>query len=172
MLACCLVEVVDGNLVQWATTSSTRMAPSRAVAVKSRAPEEDLSLQVRCSDRHTMPDPHARAQSLWRSYVDGTPARMQLCDAFLVFLMATGVFLFLYCVVVTNYPFNAFLAACVRRLSTARCSQQGIHSFASTVGQFVLVASLRMQANPANKTEFGGTSPERYGRVRCGSGAR
>lgn len=50
---------------------------------------------------------------LWRSYLDGTPARLQLCDAFLAFLILTGVLLFAYCVLITNYPFNAFLAACV-----------------------------------------------------------
>ncbi|KAJ6262709.1 hypothetical protein Dda_1265 [Drechslerella dactyloides] len=41
-------------------------------------------------------------------------------------------------------PFNAFLAG-----------------FAATVGQFVLTASLRIQTNPANKSEFSSVSPER-----------
>ena len=35
-------------------------------------------------------------------------------------------------------------------------------SFSSTVGQFVLVASLRSQVNPENKDEFKDVSPERY----------
>jgi oligosaccharyltransferase complex subunit epsilon len=34
--------------------------------------------------------------------------------------------------------------------------------FSSTVGQFVLAASLRSQVNPANKDEFKEVSPERY----------
>ena len=41
-------------------------------------------------------------------------------------------------------PFNAFLAG-----------------FSATVGQFVLTASLRIQTNPENKTEFESISPER-----------
>jgi oligosaccharyltransferase complex subunit epsilon len=36
-----------------------------------------------------------------------------------------------------------------------------IYSFASTVGQFVLTASLRSQVNPENKDEFKEVSPER-----------
>lgn len=41
-------------------------------------------------------------------------------------------------------PFNAFLSG-----------------FSATVGQFVLTASLRMQTNPENKTEFESISHER-----------
>lgn len=43
-------------------------------------------------------------------------------------------------------PFNAFLSG-----------------FSATVGQFVLTASLRIQTNPENEGEFGGSiSHERY----------
>lgn len=35
-------------------------------------------------------------------------------------------------------------------------------SFASTVGQFVLTASMRSQVNPENRNEFKDVSPERY----------
>lgn len=58
--------------------------------------------------------------------------------------MLGGIIQFLYCVLVTNYPFNAFLAG-----------------FASCVGQFVLTAALRSQVNPANASEFKEVSPER-----------
>jgi oligosaccharyltransferase complex subunit epsilon len=58
--------------------------------------------------------------------------------------MVSGVVQFLYCILVTNFPFNAFLAG-----------------FASNVGQFVLTASLRLQVNPENKLEFKQVSPER-----------
>ncbi|CAL1702067.1 unnamed protein product [Somion occarium] len=82
--------------------------------------------------------------SLWKAYNDTTSSRLKTVDAFLVFLMLSGVIQFLYCVLVTNFPFNAFLAG-----------------FASTVGQFVLTASLRSQVNPANRAEFKEVSPER-----------
>ena len=45
---------------------------------------------------------------------------------------------------VTKQPFNAFLSG-----------------FGATVGQFVLTASLRIQTNPENKTEFASVSHER-----------
>jgi len=58
--------------------------------------------------------------------------------------MLSGISQFIYCVLVTDYPFNAFLAG-----------------FASSVGQFVLTASLRSQVNPDDKNEFKEVSPER-----------
>ncbi|KAH9843731.1 DAD/Ost2 [Rhodofomes roseus] len=83
-------------------------------------------------------------QSLLRSYNETTLPRLKLIDAFLLFLMLSGIIQFVYCVLVTNFPFNAFLAG-----------------FGSCVGQFVLTASLRSQVNPANRAEFKEVSPER-----------
>ncbi|KAF6762900.1 DAD/Ost2 [Ephemerocybe angulata] len=82
--------------------------------------------------------------SLWKAYSEQTPDRLKFIDAFLFFLMLSGVIQFAYCVLVTTYPYNAFLSG-----------------FASTVGQFVLAASLRSQVNPQNKDEFKEVSPER-----------
>ncbi|KAK9451271.1 DAD family-domain-containing protein [Limtongia smithiae] len=80
----------------------------------------------------------------YKSYVDGTPKRMKLLDCFLAFLVAVGGLQFVYCVLVGNYPFNAFLSG-----------------FAMTIGQFVLAVSLRIQTNPANSSQFEKVSPER-----------
>jgi len=82
--------------------------------------------------------------TLWKSYLHKTPDRLKFVDAFLTFLVLSGVIQFVYCVLVTNFPFNAFLAG-----------------FSSTVGQFVLTASLSAQVNPENRTEFKEVSPER-----------
>jgi len=82
--------------------------------------------------------------ALFRAYSSNTSDRLKFIDAFLVFLILSGVIQFAYCVLVTNFPFNAFLAG-----------------FSSNVGQFVLTASLRAQVNPENKTEFKEVSPER-----------
>ncbi|OJT13173.1 Dolichyl-diphosphooligosaccharide--protein glycosyltransferase subunit dad-1 [Trametes pubescens] len=82
--------------------------------------------------------------TLWNAYNETTSTRLKTIDAFLVFLMLSGIIQFLYCILVTNFPFNAFLAG-----------------FSSCVGQFVLAASLRSQVNPANKNEFKEVSPER-----------
>ncbi|KAG6901885.1 hypothetical protein C0995_007010 [Termitomyces sp. Mi166 len=92
-------------------------------------------------------------QTLWKAYSDHTSDRLKFIDAFLFFLMLSGIAQFLYCILVTDYPFNAFLAG-----------------FASTVGQFVLTASLRSQVNPENKNEFKEISPERaFGDFALGS---
>jgi len=83
-------------------------------------------------------------QSLLKSYNENTSSRLKLIDAFLLFLMLSGIIQFVYCILVTNFPFNAFLSG-----------------FGSCVGQFVLTASLRSQVNPANRAEFKEVSPER-----------
>ncbi|KAF9782791.1 oligosaccharyl transferase epsilon subunit [Thelephora terrestris] len=88
--------------------------------------------------------PASPVESLWKAYSDNTSKRLKFIDSFLVFLMLSGIVQFLYCILVTNFPFNAFLAG-----------------FSSCVGQFVLTASLRSQVNPENKETFKEVSPER-----------
>ncbi|OSX60540.1 hypothetical protein POSPLADRAFT_1047960 [Postia placenta MAD-698-R-SB12] len=83
-------------------------------------------------------------RSLLRAYNENTSSRLKFIDAFLLFLMLSGIIQFVYCILVTNFPFNAFLAG-----------------FGSCVGQFVLTASLRSQVNPVNRAEFKDVSPER-----------
>lgn len=39
--------------------------------------------------------------------------RLKLLDGFQLFLMLSGIAQFLYCIIVTNFPFNAFIAGCV-----------------------------------------------------------
>ena len=67
----------------------------------------------------SVPAIQAAVDSLWKSYNDTTSPRLKLIDAFLVFIMLTGIAQFLYCILVTNYPFNAFLAGCVYMVSAA-----------------------------------------------------
>jgi oligosaccharyltransferase complex subunit epsilon len=98
--------------------------------------------------------------SLWKAYSDNTSSRLKFIDAFLVFLMLSGVMQFLYCILVTNFPFNAFLAGCVCYKLCIGDTQLK-DRFSSCVGQFVLTASLRSQVNPENKDTFKEVSPER-----------
>ncbi|KAF1959219.1 defender against death DAD protein [Byssothecium circinans] len=83
-------------------------------------------------------------QGVWNNYVKKTPQRVKLLDSFMLFLVVVGALQFVYCVIVGNFPFNAFLAG-----------------FSATVGQFVLTASLRIQTNPENKADFASISHER-----------
>ena len=41
--------------------------------------------------------------SIWQKYVDETPQRTKLIDAFMAFLVVAGVLQFVYCVIVGNY---------------------------------------------------------------------
>jgi len=82
--------------------------------------------------------------TLWKNYLDTTPSNLKVIDSFLAFIMISGIVQFAYCVLITTFPYNAFLAA-----------------FASTIGQFVLTASLRTQVNPINRSQFGTISPQR-----------
>lgn len=102
-------------------------------------------------------------QTLWKAYRDGTSDRLKFIDSFLFFLMLSGIVQFAYCVLVSNFPYNAFLAGWVFAFVLIRKSKLTMHttSFSSTVGQFVLAASLRSQVNPDNKDEFKEVSPER-----------
>ena len=59
------------------------------------------------------PAPANAVESLWKAYSDNTSKRLKFIDSFLVFLMLSGVVQFLYCILVTNFPFNAFLAGYV-----------------------------------------------------------
>ncbi|KIS66912.1 dolichyl-diphosphooligosaccharide-protein glycotransferase [Mycosarcoma maydis] len=115
------------------------MPPKGAKASSSAATKSRTSASPSSSSSTQSP-----LSTLYNSYVDNTPKRLKVIDAFLVFLMLSGMIQFLYCALITNFPFNSFIAG-----------------FASTVGQFVLAASLRIQANPENGQTFPKVSPER-----------
>ncbi|XP_061444778.1 dolichyl-diphosphooligosaccharide--protein glycosyltransferase subunit DAD1 [Rhineura floridana] len=77
-------------------------------------------------------------------YSSGTPSRLKVLDAYLLYVMLTGAVQFGYCLGVGTFPFNSFLSG-----------------FISAVGSFILGVCLRIQINPQNKGEFQGISPER-----------
>lgn len=54
-------------------------------------------------------------------YQTTTPRKLKLIDAYLVYVLLTGIVQFAYCLLVGTYPFNSFLSG-----------------FISTVGCFVL----------------------------------
>ncbi|MCJ1334742.1 hypothetical protein MMC09_000007 [Bachmanniomyces sp. S44760] len=126
------------------TTTSSANTPSTPSFSSSSNKLSSTSSSASTSSTSPSQSPQAILEKIWNNYMDKTPQRTKLIDAFLAFLVVVGVLQFLYCIVAGNYPFNAFLAG-----------------FSATIGQFVLTASLRMQSNPENKAEFGGMSQER-----------
>uniref|UniRef100_A0A023FE22 Dolichyl-diphosphooligosaccharide--protein glycosyltransferase subunit DAD1 n=1 Tax=Amblyomma cajennense TaxID=34607 RepID=A0A023FE22_AMBCJ len=77
-------------------------------------------------------------------YTATTPKKMKIIDSYLVYVLLTGVVQFVYCCIVGTFPFNSFLSG-----------------FITCVASFVLGVCLRLQANPQNKSQFFGISPER-----------
>jgi len=54
-------------------------------------------------------------------YQSSTPKKLKLIDAYLVYVLLTGIVQFAYCLLVGTFPFNSFLSG-----------------FISTVGSFIL----------------------------------
>ncbi|PWN53683.1 defender against death DAD protein [Violaceomyces palustris] len=102
------------------------------------------SMPARTKSNRASTSSSSALSTLYSSYRQTTPTKLKLIDSFMAFLVLSGVIQFAYCVLITNFPFNSFIAG-----------------FASTVGQFVLLASLRIQSNPENSSEFPKVSPER-----------
>jgi len=81
---------------------------------------------------------------LYDDYRQKTSNRLKIVDAYLFYILLTGIIQFVYCCMVGTFPFNSFLSG-----------------FICCVGSFVLAAALRIQANPQNKTQFPFISTER-----------
>eukprot|EP01061_Rhynchopus_euleeides_P000557 TRINITY_DN10393_c0_g1_i1.p1 TRINITY_DN10393_c0_g1~~TRINITY_DN10393_c0_g1_i1.p1 ORF type:complete len:116 (+),score=53.12 TRINITY_DN10393_c0_g1_i1:182-529(+) len=77
------------------------------------------------------------------SYQKNTSQRLKICDAFIVFFLLNALTIFLYCVLIGSYPFNAYLSGLF-----------------ANVGMAVFTVCLRMQAAPANKPQFRCSSVE------------
>ncbi|KAJ9157297.1 hypothetical protein NKR23_g633 [Pleurostoma richardsiae] len=121
-----------------ATPSAATTVPGTPAPVTATTPSK--TGRTALNDKSTI---FQIVESVWHHYIDTTPQRTFLIDAFLGFLVVLGIVQFLYCILAGNYPFNAFLSG-----------------FSATVGQFVLTASLRMQTTEENKADFP-FSPER-----------
>ncbi|XP_063699822.1 dolichyl-diphosphooligosaccharide--protein glycosyltransferase subunit DAD1 [Culicoides brevitarsis] len=83
-------------------------------------------------------------QKFYEEYQNKTSKKLKLIDAYLFYILLTGIIQFVYCVLVGTFPFNSFLSG-----------------FISTVSSFILGVCLRLQSNPENKQIFMGISPER-----------
>ncbi|KAK4884163.1 hypothetical protein RN001_000434 [Aquatica leii] len=80
----------------------------------------------------------------YKEYTSKTPKKLKIIDAYLFYIVLTGIVQFGYCLLVGTFPFNSFLSG-----------------FISCVSSFVLAVCLRLQVNPENKNQFHGISPER-----------
>ena len=89
------------------------------------------------SHHHHSSQQQAPATSLYgvvkkfsNEYGLATPKKCKVIDAYLTYILLTGVIQFAYCCLVGTFPFNAFLSG-----------------FISCVGSFVLAVCLRLQVS-------------------------
>ena len=50
-------------------------------------------------------------------YQSNTPKKLKLVDAYLVYILLTGILQFLYCCLVGTFPFNSFLSGFISTIS-------------------------------------------------------
>ncbi|XP_044264180.1 dolichyl-diphosphooligosaccharide--protein glycosyltransferase subunit DAD1 [Tribolium madens] len=91
-----------------------------------------------------MPQVTSVIAKFFNEYNSKTPKKLKCIDAYLLYILLTGIVQFVYCCLVGTFPFNSFLSG-----------------FISCVSSFVLAVCLRLQVNPENKNQFAGISPER-----------
>ena len=80
-------------------------ATSKTQHTTAKMPESLKSVLTKCYDE----------------YVNHTPKKLKMMDAYLAYIMLTGIMQFVYCCLVGTFPFNSFLSG-----------------FISCVGSFVL----------------------------------
>lgn len=88
-------------------------------------------------------------------YVHNTPKKLKLVDAYLVYIVLTGITQFVYCCLVGSFPFNSFLSGFI---STISCFILGGKSIINCqVFQFNAVVCLNFSlfATPSESTEQG-----------------
>ncbi|KAI8869976.1 DAD-domain-containing protein [Ramicandelaber brevisporus] len=133
------------------SSSPSSSSSAAAAAAASTAAKSDKSAEQFVSD------PRILIQRVWTAYIRDTPQKLQLIDAYMVFILITGIAQFVYCVLVGTFPYNAFLAG-----------------FGSTVASFVFAANLRIRTNSANKAAFtvANAEDEENGSDKDGKSAR
>ncbi|XP_042903736.1 dolichyl-diphosphooligosaccharide--protein glycosyltransferase subunit DAD1 [Parasteatoda tepidariorum] len=82
--------------------------------------------------------------TFFKDYRNSTPQKIKIIDAYLFYILLTGIVQFGYCCLVGTFPFNSFLSG-----------------FISCVASFVLGVCLRLQVNSQNSSHFGNITPER-----------
>lgn len=75
-------------------------------------------------------------RTVFKAYNEKTTKSMKVIDAYLLYVLVSGIIQFAYMLLVGTFPFNSFLAA-----------------FLSCVGVFVLSVALRMQINPVSRND-------------------
>jgi oligosaccharyltransferase complex subunit epsilon len=54
----------------------------------------------------------------WSEYLNQTGKRLKIIDAYLLYILLTGIFQFLYCCLVGTFPFNSFLSGFISSVAS------------------------------------------------------
>jgi len=76
---------------------------------------------------------------LVHDYIQVTPKRLKIIDAYLLYVLLTGVVQFLYCCMVGTFPFNSFLSGFI---SCVGCFILAGKNFSNCRSVVVLTATL------------------------------
>ena len=57
-------------------------------------------------------------QKFFSEYVAQTPKKLKIIDAYLAYILLTGVFQFAYCCLVGTFPFNSFLSGFISAVAS------------------------------------------------------
>lgn len=98
-------------------------------------------------------------------YQSNTPKKLKIIDAYLVYILLTGIMQFVYCVLVGTFPFNSFLSGFISCVSCFVLAGEMclvlIFVKIFKLLFWIFLVCLRLQSNPQNKLQFIGISPER-----------
>lgn len=64
-----------------------------------------------------MPHIGAVVSKFYSEYRSKTPKKLKLIDAYLLYIMLTGIVQFIYCMLVGTFPFNSFLSGFISCVS-------------------------------------------------------
>lgn len=103
------------TLCVYRCSEEARLDPIQPTIVMPAKPAKPTRAQLSQSVTPSPPPPPQdnTLLQLWHSYSSTTPAKLKLIDCFLAFLCLSGIGQFGYCLLITSFPFNAFLASFV-----------------------------------------------------------
>lgn len=74
-------------------------------------------------------------KKFYDEYINNTPKKLKLIDAYLFYIVLTGVIQFMYCCLVGTFPFNSFLAGFISTVScfvlAGKCSRNATNQYKS-----------------------------------------
>lgn len=109
-----------------------------------------------------MPAVTAVLSKFYNEYTNKTPKKLKIIDAYLLYILLTGIIQFVYCLLVGTFPFNSFLSGFISCVSSFVLAGKLFHgNFSNRLKVYFFLVCLRLQVNPENKSHFQGISPER-----------